>query len=190
MILVAVATSAISFILYHKFAVDQYSYTAKNVASLVASTIDADRVNDYLKEGGDKSQDYIDTKLRLEWIMDSSPYIEYIYVYQILPDGCHVVFDLDTETLEGAECGTLIPFEDAFDDYIPQLLSGQQIEPIESNDTYGWLLSYYIPVYDNHHKCVCYACADINMKDVTLNGIRFLTKVTALFIACGICSII
>ena len=182
MIMVALATSAISFILYHKFAVDQYTYTAKNVASLVASTIDADRVNDYLKEGGDKSQDYIDTKLRLERIIGSSPYIEYIYVYQILPDGCHVVFDIDTETLKGAECGEIVPFEDAFDDLIPQLLSGQQIEPIESNDTYGWLLSYYVPVYDNQHRCVCYACADINMKDVTVNGIRFLTKVTALFI--------
>ena len=182
MIMVAVATSTISFILYHNFEKEQYTYTAKNVASLVASTIDADRVDTYLQEGGNKKSDYISTELRLKRIMDSSPYIEYIYVYKILPDGCHVVFDIDTETLEGEEAGTIIPFEDAFDEYIPLLLSGQQIEPIESNDTYGWLLSYYIPVYDSNHKCVCYACADINMKDVTLNGIRFLTKVTALFL--------
>ena len=182
MILVAVATSTISYILYQKFVIEQFTYTGRDVAGLVAATLDADRINDYLKDGGDSSQDYIDTKLKIQRIKDSSPYIEFIYVYQIQPDGCHVVFDLDTEDFEGAKAGEIIPFEDAFMDKVPFLLSGYKIDPIISNDSYGWLLSYYEPVYDSQHRVVCYACTDINMHDVTLNGVRFLTKVTALFV--------
>ena len=36
-------------------------------------------------------------KKRIAAILESTPDIEYVYVYKILPDGCHVVFDIDTE---------------------------------------------------------------------------------------------
>ena len=62
------------------------------------------------------------------------------------------------------------------------LLSGMDIEPMISNDTYGWLLTDYCPVYDSNHKCVAYACTDIDMHDVTTNGISFLAKVLSLFV--------
>ena len=181
MVFVAFVTTAISYILYQRFALEQYSNIAKSVASLAAATVDADRVDDYFEEGP-VSIDYGETMNRLYKIYRSSPNIEYIYVYKILPDGCHVVFDLDTEELEGGKLGDFIPFDDSFEDKIPSLLSGQEIEPIISNDTYGWLLTDYEPIYDSNHKCVAYACADINMKDVRTNGLSFLAKVLSLFL--------
>ena len=181
MIFVALVTTSISYVLYQQFAITQYKYAAKNVASIVASTIDGDRVNQYFEEGTG-SVDYADTMNKLRKIYESSPDIKYIYVYKIQPDGCHVVFDLDTEETEGGKLGDFVAFDESFLDQVPALLSGNEIEPIISNDTFGWLLTDYEPVYDSNHKCVCYACADISMEKITSNGISFLAKVLSLFL--------
>jgi len=100
MVFVALVTTSISYLLYQRFAVTQYTYTAKNIASVVAATVDGDRVDDYFVEGTG-SADYADTMNKLRKIYESSPNIKYIYVYKIEPDGCYVVFDLDTEDTEG-----------------------------------------------------------------------------------------
>ena len=181
MVFVALVTTAISYLLYQRFAIEQYSNIAKSVASLVGASVDGDRVDDYFEEGP-VSIDYGETLNRLYKIYRSSPHIEYIYVYKIQPDGCHVVFDLDTDELEGGKLGDFIPFDESFMDKIPALLSGQEIEPIISNDTYGWLLTDYEPIYDSNHRCVAYACADINMEEVRTNGLSFLSKVLSLFL--------
>lgn len=181
MVVIAVVTTTISFILYRSFAIEQYTTIGRNVANLAATAINPERVNDYFEEGP-VSQDYKDTLDQLYRIRNSSPYIEYVYIYQIRPDGCYVVFDLDTETLEGGKLGDLVPFDESFEATIPDLLEGKDIEPIITNDTYGWLLTDYEPVYDHNGECVCYACTDINMQEVDLDRIRFLTKVTSLFI--------
>lgn len=181
MAFIAFVTTAISYMLYKSAAIEQYTFTGRNVACLVASNIDADRVNDYFTEG-ESAEGYLETKERLYRIKESSPYIEYIYVYQIRPDGCHVVFDLDTEELEGAALGEVVPFDESFSELLPALLAGENINPIVTDDTYGWLLTDYEPVYDSEGNCVCYACTDINMQEVKLDRVRFLTKVTSLFI--------
>ncbi|MCR4649716.1 MAG: HD domain-containing protein [Lachnospiraceae bacterium] len=181
MVFVALVTTLISYLLYQNFAIGQFTNTARNVATLVSACVDGDRVDDYFEEGP-VSTDYTDTLNKLYKVYRSSDNIEYIYVYKILPDGCHVVFDLDTEETEGGKLGDFVPFDEAFSDYIPALLSGNEIEPVISNDTFGWLLTYYEPIYNSNHKCVAYACADINMKEVASNGISFLAKVLSLFL--------
>ncbi|MBR1854958.1 MAG: HD domain-containing protein [Lachnospiraceae bacterium] len=181
MVFIAFVTTAISYVLYKAAAIEQYTFTGKNVACLVASNIDADRVDDYLAVG-ESAVGYLETEERLYRIKESSPYIEYIYVYQIRPDGCHVIFDLDTEELDGASLGELIAFDESFTELLPSLLAGENINPIITDDTYGWLLTDYEPVYDSEGRCVCYACTDINMQEVKLDRVRFLTKVMSLFI--------
>ncbi len=181
MIFVAFVTTTISYLLYHNFSVDQFTYTGRSVAKLAASIIDGDLVEEYL-ENGEKADGYLETEARLQTIKDSTPDIEYLYVYKIDIDGCHVVFDLDAEDIEGSDPGTVIPFDESFMPLVPDLLAGNAIEPVITNDTYGWLLTDYEPVFDSEGNCVCYACADIQMEDVSLKGISFLTKVASLFI--------
>ncbi|MBO5552196.1 MAG: HD domain-containing protein [Lachnospiraceae bacterium] len=181
MIFVAFVTTMISYLLYRSFAIEQYSNTGISVARLAASTIDGDRIDAYLKDG-DKLEDYVDTEIRLRRIRATSGDIEYLYAYKIEEDGCHVVFDLDTEEVKGAEPGEIIPFDDSFMEHVPALLAGQNIDPIITDDTYGWLLTDYEPVYNSQGECVCYAAADIQMRDVTLSSITFLTKVGSLFV--------
>jgi hypothetical protein len=115
-------------------------------------------------------------------IRNSSPSIEYIYVYRILPDGCHVVFDLDTEDTPGWPVGEVIPFDQSFESCRSLLLAGMPIDPIVTDDTYGWLLTVYTPVYDSMGHCQCYAAVDISMNQLRTNSYGFLTKVISLFL--------
>ncbi len=144
----------------------------QNTSKLAAEQIDGDRVNDWFKNGVDT--EYANTAKRLESIIDHTPFIQYLYVYQIKPDGCHVVFDFDTTDDElskyderpdvsAGSFGEVIPFDDSFSEYIPTLLDGGRIDMIESNDTYGWLLTQYEPVYDSKGQCVAYVGVDISM---------------------------
>ncbi len=181
MTIIAFVTAAISYILYQRFAIEQFTHTGNSIACFAASEIDGDKVNEYLSTGI-KDEDYYNTEKSLIALRATNPYVEYLYVYQIRQDGCHVVFDLDTEDLEASELGDVIEFDDSFHDLLPDLLAGNRIEPIITDDTYGWLLTDYEPIYDSTGKCVAYACTDINMKDVRLNGISFLTKILSLFI--------
>ena len=180
-LLIAVSGCIITFLLYRQAVIEEHSKTGMGAAELVSSILDPDAVDRYLTEGEDAAG-YREIEERLYRIRESLPDIQYIYIYRILPDGCHVVFDLDTEDLPGAEPGEIIPFAPSFADYIPALLAGESIEPIISNDSYGWLLTAYAPVYNDAGACVCYAAADISMEKLRNNELRFTAREISLFL--------
>lgn len=181
MLVVALVTTTISYVLYQHFTTAQYTNTGRSLASLVASAIDGDSVDRYLAEGTGVPG-YRETEEGLKKIKENSPYLSYLYVYQIREDGCHTVFDLDSE-FEGTDVlGMVVPFDESFAEYIPALLKGERIEPLITKDTYGWLLTNYEPVYDSRGNCVCYACTDIDMNTIRLEGISFIAKILSLFL--------
>ena len=181
MLLTAVASTLISGLLYHRTTVSQHANLATGVANFVARAVDPERVDDYL-ELGEAAEGYLETEKLLYEVRDSSPDIEYVYVYRILPDGCHVVFDLDTEELPGGEPGEIVEFDESFSVYLPALLAGEEIEPLITNDTFGWLLTVYLPVRDAAGVCQCYAAVDIAMGDLIADDVSFVSRVTALFL--------
>ncbi|MBO4474365.1 MAG: HD-GYP domain-containing protein, partial [Clostridiales bacterium] len=63
--------------------------------------------------------------------------------------------------------GDIVAFDESFSDKIPTLLAGGNIDIIETNDTYGWLLTKYEPVFDSSGRCVAYVGVDISMTGVT-----------------------
>ena len=179
---IAVVVSAISFVQFHEANIEQQIKLANGVVGLVASNINPARVDDFL-ENGDQAAGYLGVKARLGAIMASTPDIEYVYVYRIEEDGCHVVFDPDSPDLKGEPAGTVIPFDNAFIEYVPALLAGEAIPPVISDETYGWLLTIYKPVRDPFGNCVCYAAVDVSMSAIVAKERMFLVRVIALF--CG-----
>ncbi|MBQ9493268.1 MAG: HD domain-containing protein [Oscillibacter sp.] len=180
-LLIALSGSFITFLLYRQAVMDEHIKMGQGIAELVASSLDPDAVDRYLLYGED-AEGYPEAEDMLYRIRASSPDIQYIYVYRILPDGCHVVFDLDTKELTGGEPGDIVPFDESFAEYIPALLAGEPIEPIVSNDSYGWLLTAYVPVYNRAGECVCYAAADISMVTLRNDELRFMARELSLFI--------
>ena len=181
MVVIAVVTTTISFRLFHEAIINDQCEMAEGILNVAAEIIDADKVDTYMNKGS-AADGYDETETALSSLQRSSDKIEYVYVYKILPDGCHVVFDLDTEGLAGADPGTVIGFDDAFAPYLDDLLAGNEIEPIISNETYGWLLTLYKPIYNSKGECACYAAVDIAMTDLALSEASFLARVISLFL--------
>ena len=172
-ILIVVAYEASS--LFVRQTKDEHRTLAVGISKMAASVIDGDWVDDYIKSDGN-SRAYKDIVKKLESIREISDDIEYIYVYKMMPDGCHVVFDLDTEVMEASKPGEVVEYSKEFEPYIPDLLEGKEIEPIESNGYYGWLLSAYTPVYNSKGKTVCYAGVDVSMKYLAIYTRDFMIR--------------
>ena len=179
--LISAVATAISVSLYRRNSVNEKKRFAQETAAIAAAVVDPDLVDDILILGR-WLDDYKHMEGLLYDIMDTSPDIEYVYVYKIEKDGCHVVFDLDTESTKGMNPGEVVEFEDAFDDVLPALLAGEEIDPIVSDDMFGWLMTVYHPIKDKYGDTVAYACVDISMKQLTANNIIFLTKMISLYL--------
>ena len=161
----------------------------EHTARLAVTDIDGDLVDGWLENGKDSDYEYAADLL--ERILRNTPYLQYLYVYQIREDGCHVVFDFDSvdletgELVEGGALGDLIEFDESWEDLIPTLLAGGYVDTIETIDTYGWLLTRYEPVFDSTGRCVCYVGADLSMKgvrDYVANYVMIIVAIASVFL--------
>ena len=166
--LAVLLTAAVSFVSIRLFTIktrENRTAAAEGTSKLVSQIVDADKVDKWLSDGID--DDYKKTADLIEKILRNTHELEFLYVYQIREDGCHVVFDFDTETVQAGEFGEVIDFEESFLPYKQALLEGGKIDTLENNDSFGWLLTHYEPIYDSKGKCVAYVGADISMAEVS-----------------------
>ncbi len=152
---------------------------ATDTAKFAATLVDGNMIDKYL-ERKDNAEGYYRINRYFSLIWHSSDRIQYLYVYQIKEDGCHVVFDVDTPDTPGSETGTIIPFDEGFGDKLDDLLAGKEIEPIITNDTYGWLLSSYVPIKDNQGRTQAYCCVDVAMPNIVEVERTFAFKITTI----------
>ncbi|MBR4574504.1 MAG: HD domain-containing protein [Lachnospiraceae bacterium] len=178
---VAIICSLLSVRVFQKMTVKEHTQLAMGTAELAASVINGDHVKDYLESGG-KSEEYKDTARRIDNVFRSSPEISYLYVYKMEPEGFRVIFDVETEDVPAGELGSLIPYDSTFEPYIPQLLAGEAVDPIITNDEYGYLLTAACPVYDSDGLCACYAIADVDMEKLVADSRSFLTEMISVFL--------
>ena len=160
-----------SITMFNKFARVYREKKKKKVVRLAASEINPDKIDVWLANGSDK--DFEDTKEEFQHILDNTPYLQYLYVVQPRSDGFHIVFDLTTDDKELAKyhevepselaIDTVYPFEKGLKKNVPAFLNGEQIDIIENNDSYGWLLTKFEPIYDSKGICRGYVGADISM---------------------------
>jgi len=170
----------ISLNLYFENVKKEYTKNARSAAFFASSVVDADMVERYLREGR-KAPGYDETESLLYKIRDNSQGVEFLYIVKIKQDGCHFVFDLNSEDTEAYSPGEVIEFEEAFIPYLPDLYEGKAIPPIESNDAFGWLLTAYTPIRDGNGKTVAYAAADVSMKYLSGFAFDFITKIVLIF---------
>ena len=162
-LVMSVAFVLISYTEFKAYTISDCINYAYGLNSLIADELDIDHIEDYIAQGHGYPG-YDDIERHLYKLRDAYPDIVYLYVYQIHEDGCHVVFDLDTDEVPATEPGEVVPFDALYEKYIPDLLAGREIPPVISNDFYGYLLTIYTPLYDSQGVCRCYAAVDYSMK--------------------------
>lgn len=182
LIIMGTVATGISFVLFSNATIEQHFKLVEGVTNVITDIVDGDSVDRWMTEG-ESSEGYTETENLLYTILNSDDDIEYIYIYKILEDGCHVVFDLDVEGLAGGNPGDIVPFDESFAPYIPTLLAGEEIEPIITNDTFGNLLTVYKPIKDSSGNTVAYAAADVSMRHVEKYERNFTTGMISLFLA-------
>ena len=179
-LLMTVAMSVISLHLYTASSRAEHIRIALGATNIAKQCIDADKIGEYIAHG--KSVDgYSETLEMLKAIRKNTPDIEYLYAYQIRKDGCHTIFDTDEE-MQNYEVDELIEFDESFMSYVPDLLAGREIEPIESNDKFGWFLTVYTPVFSSRGECVCYVGADISMNALKEYRTKYIVNILIYFV--------
>lgn len=176
---VAAAVTGVSLNQFRLTMVESEGQYAIDTAKFAATLVDGNMIDEYI-ERRDAAEGYYRINRYFTLILNSSDRIKYLYVYQIKEDGCHVVFDVSTPDTPASETGTVIPFDDSFNDHIDDLLAGREIDPIITDDSYGWLLSAYVPIHDDHGKCTAYACVDVSMPNVAELERSFTFKMTTI----------
>lgn len=183
MILVAVVTTGISYTMFFHSNAEAQATMGEGIASLMADRVNANRIDDFMTRG-EKMPGYSETEYSLKEVRDRFPDVLYTYVYKIDQDGCHVVFDLDAANgEEGYDPGEVLPFDPSFQPYVPDLLAGNPIDPIISNDSFGWLLTIYHPLKNSDGVTTAYLGVDISMATLVADGYSFLARIAILFAA-------
>ena len=148
---------------------------AVSTAKLASAVIEAYMIPTYLREG-EGAPGYKETKDLLYQIRDSSSSILYLYVVKVEEDGYHFVFDLDTGDEVGIEPGRIVPFDDEIEPYIPKLLAGEEIEPMELNEFMHWVISVYNPIRDSTGKTMGYVICDVSLDYITAYMLSFVIR--------------
>ncbi|MBP1567467.1 MAG: hypothetical protein J6U36_02370 [Oscillospiraceae bacterium] len=113
------------------------SETITKTTKLTAELIDADKINYWLENGAD--EDYKATRNTLQHVINNTPSLQYLYVYQITEEGCHVIFDLETEDesleqydenpdISTSVLGSVENLDEDFQKYMPKLLAGEELD--------------------------------------------------------------
>lgn len=180
-ILLGTLATATGFVLYREVALSKFTDIANGVTKAAAVVIDSERLDEFLEKGRD-AEGYSDIEKNLYKIKESFPQTMYLYVYKIVEDGCHVVFDLDSEGgAEASQPGEVVEFDPTFVPYLPKLFKGEEIEPIISDDQYGALLTVYKPL-----KGSTYVAADITIGSIAADEAKFVIKLISVFFGLSI----
>ena len=162
--------------LYFKNAKQEKTEIAESAVRFAASVVDPAKIDDYIRYG-EAAEGYKETEELLYRIRENAKGVKYLYVVQIREDGCYVAFDLDTEDTPSYHHGDKIEFEKAFEDSLPALFAGEEIEPIESNDITGWVLTVYYPIRNTSGKYTAYVGADVSLSYMAVYMGDFLLRV-------------
>lgn len=181
-VLMGIAAMSISVLLYRSYTIDEHRELAEGTSKLVAELIDGDLVDDYLERGYDVPG-YKEAETRLYKILEQNKEIAYLYVYKILPDGCHVVLDVDTPNVPSEPPGTVTEFDESFAEERPKLLAGEPIDAKVTEDSYGWLVTSYVPVKNSAGETVCYAITDVTMETISAKEMNFLSRLALIFVS-------
>ena len=168
-LIMSVAFTVISYFTFRDVEITDCEDYARGLTGLIADEIiDVEHIGGYLEQGRDYPG-YDTIEYKLYELRKAYPDVVYLYVYQIREDGCHVVFDLDTEAFKASEPGTVESFESfpSYQKYIPDLLAGKAVPSFTSHEEFGYVLTVLTPLYDADGVCRCYVGADCSMDQLS-----------------------
>ena len=169
----------ISQSLFSEVSREEVMQDASSYAILAADEVNGDMIEEYL-EKGKSAEGYDKTLESLQRIYDSSDKILGIHILQVRKDGVYVVFDITSPDYKPREIGERVALEGVSAIDMDSLLMGEMIEGNEVQLKDTSYMSSYIPILNSDKELACYACVDVDLRNVTVQNINFLFRMVAL----------
>ena len=170
----------ISYHAYRQHEIEDLENYARGLTNLIASEIITEKDVEGVLEQGSDYPEYNVIERKLYKLREAYPDVLYLYVYQIREDGCHVLFDLDTDKFAGSEFGTVEEFFPAYEKYRSDLLAGKTVPSIDSREKYGHVLTVLTPLKGAES---VYVGADCSMKALREYVRHVIGQVCLIFLA-------
>ena len=184
----------ISYFTYKNAMDEHYESLGNNVARTAISFLDEDEMHGWVqgvKEGDAEvmeTERYQSVLSMLKRVRESN---DVLYLYVIYPtvEGSYWIFDTD-ESEDACPYGYLMEYyEGSFDSIVDDVLAGNHVPAVISDEDYGWIISISYPYKDSAGEMLCYVCVDISMDEVVrdqqtylLNTLLILAGATILFV--------
>ena len=181
---ITLSLSAVMILLnYTHYKTEMYAHyeeVAMNIGAVAASQLDPDRIQYYL-DTGEKDEAY---ETAYKTLCDIRENGGVMYLYVVKPERYEVWYVLDTDPSEDAiPLGYHEPYyEGAFAENAERLARGERIEPLVSNEQFGWLMSVYYPMKTSSGAPAGYVGVDIQMTDV-MNDLSHFARQMILLMA-------
>lgn len=183
-VVIALCLSSVLLIVSYRFhknsMYENYEMVATNIAKIAETQLNPDKFQHYL-DSKIKDDEYNKSFEILCDIRENGG-IEYLYI--VKPELEEVFYVMDTDTSEDAiPLGYHEPYyEGAFADNVERLVKGEAIEPIISDEEYGWLMTVMHPLQDSKGNPAGYICVDISMYDVMMELNEFRSQMIFLLL--------
>lgn len=167
----------VSYRLYSDQINERYTHQGAALVEATSEVVDWDSVDRYF-ETLQEDQEYWDTLERMRLCVAASD-AEYLFVLKPYgEEGCVYIFDTD-ESEDGCELGYYMDWYDNFGEYASELMRGDSIEPIVTNEEFGWLMSVYIPYTNSEGEFVAYLGVDYSVEHLINEAWAFIGQLTA-----------
>ena len=188
-LVLSTAIVCVSYFTYRNTMNEHYETLGNNVARTAISLLDEEQMRIF-KAGvfdGDEAvmqtEEYQNVLAVLKDIKDSN---DVLYLYMIYPTetGSYFLFDTD-ESEEACPYGFFMEYyEGSFDSIVDDLMAGNPVPAVISNEEYGWIISISYPYQSEGGELLGYVCADISMDSVVRDRQNYL--LSTLFILAGV----
>ncbi|MCR5685794.1 MAG: HD domain-containing protein [Lachnospiraceae bacterium] len=180
---IVIAVCWVSIRMYFSNEKEDRIQEAVGAAELAADNLDPESIDLYLAEGRNASgYEQASAKFRRVW--ENYRNVAYLYVVSAGDGVFRCVLDIEGD--EGApepyEPGQVLPLEDGMRDYLSALAAGEETEPFETRDSWGWLITVASVVRDEDGTARAFVIADVSVDDLTDYLREFIIK-AVLFVA-------
>ncbi len=172
------ATIIMGYTAYSTGADREVEAVGNDILSIASEFIDGDAVKRY-EETLEPDEEYYEIDVMLHKLMVDDRMM-YIFVFKPTEAGQLYLFDTD-DTKEGHfALGYVDPWYSEFEEYVPLFMEGADIEPLISDEEFGWIMTEYKQIYDSSGNFVAYVGADLSMDSIMHEKQQFLVSLVVL----------
>lgn len=169
----------VSYFTYRNTMNEHYETLGNNVARTAIALMDEEQMR-LFKDGVFEADpavmetaEYQQVLSLLKEIRDSN---DVLYLYMIYPteEGSYFLFDTD-ESEEACPYGYFMEYyEGSFDTIVGDLIAGNRVPAVISDEEYGWIISISYPYKSQSGELLGYVCADLSMDRVVRDRQNYL----------------